>query len=229
VPRREIADGVQTGVVAAFDAALDEMRAGGATLVEVELAHNAHAVAVYYIVATAEASSNLARYDGVRYGARTGAATLDAMYEQTRGEHFGLEVKRRIVLGTYVLSAGYYDAYYAKAQQVRALIRADYDRALACADVVALPTSPTTAFPLGERTNDPLRMYLADVFTVGAGLAGLPAISVPCGFSDRLPVGIQFTGRAMQDAVVLRAAHAYQQVTPWASPVPPLPPSSPAR
>jgi aspartyl-tRNA(Asn)/glutamyl-tRNA(Gln) amidotransferase subunit A len=223
--------GTEPGVADAFERALDTCRAHGAIIVEVALPHSVHAVAVYYIVATAEASSNLARYDGVRYGHRAaGALDLTDMYERTRGEGFGLEVKRRIMLGTYVLSAGYYDAYYAKAQQVRALIGQDYAVALAAADVIAMPTSPTVAFRLGERTGDPLQMYLADVFTVGAGLAGLPSISVPCGFSEALPVGLQLTGRAMDDRTVLRVADAYERVTSWATAHPPANrPSSSAR
>ena len=216
VPRALLTNGTDADVLAAFEAALETLRDRGATLVDVALPHSAHAVAVYYIIATAEASSNLARYDGVRYGARADGATLVEMYERTRGEGFGLEAKRRILLGTYVLSAGYHDAFYTKAQQVRALVRRDYEDAFAKADVVAMPTSPTVAFPLGERTADPLRMYLADVFTVGAGLAGLPAISVPCGFgAAHLPVGLQITGPAMDDRTVLRVADAYERNTSW--------------
>jgi aspartyl-tRNA(Asn)/glutamyl-tRNA(Gln) amidotransferase subunit A len=230
VPRGLLADGTDAGVLAAFDASLETFRDRGAMLVDVALPHSAHAVAVYYIVATAEASANLARYDGVRFGFRAQhAGTLTEMYERTRGEGFGLEVKRRIMLGTYVLSAGYYDAYYAKAQQVRALIRQDYETAFERADVVAMPTSPTVAFPLGERTSDPLRMYLADVFTVGAGLAGLPSISIPCGFSEDLPVGLQLTGRAMDDRTLLRAADGFERATPWSTTHPPPVPLSHAR
>src|SRR5262249_19777351 len=155
----------------------------GARLVDIELPHAKHAIASYYLIATAEASSNLARYDGVRYGFRAPEGRLQDMYGRTRAQGFGAEVKRRIMLGTYVLSAGYYDAYYLKAQQVRTLILRDYDRAFERVDVVAMPTSPTPAFPIGERATDPLQMYLADIFTVSANLAGLPAISVPCGFS----------------------------------------------
>jgi len=146
------------------------------------------------------------------------------MYERTRGAGFGLEVKRRVILGTYVLSAGYYDAYYVKAQQVRSLIRRDYEMAFEQVDAIALPTSPTPAFPLGERTSDPIRMYLADVFTVGANLAGLPAVSVPCGFSGALPLGLQLVGPAMHDAMVLGIADAYERVTPWSSRAPAIPP-----
>ncbi len=178
-----------------------------------ELPHSRYGIAAYYLIATAEASANLARYDGVRYGVRAPGEdrTLAEMYDRTRGAGFGAEVKRRIMLGTYVLSAGYYDAYYRKAQQVRTLISRDYDEAFAQVDAVALPTSPTGAFRLGERTADPVLMYLADVFTVGANLAGLPAITVPCGFTEgRLPVGLQLTGRKMDERTLLRLASAYE-------------------
>jgi aspartyl-tRNA(Asn)/glutamyl-tRNA(Gln) amidotransferase subunit A len=178
---------------------------------------------VYYLVAMAEASANLSRFDGVRYGYRArGAATLGEMYDRTRDEGFGPEVKRRIILGTYVLSSGYYDAYYLKAQQVRTLIRQDYERAFEQVDLVAMPTSPTPAFKLGDRTDDPLQMYLSDVFTVGVNLAGLPAISVPCGFtSNRLPIGLQFIGRAMGEVTLLKAADAFERLTPYARELPP--------
>src|SRR6185295_6460273 len=189
----------------------------GATLVDVDLPHAGHAIPVYYLVATAEASSNLARYDGVRYGYRApDSRTLHSMYFRTRDEGFGPEVKRRIMLGTYVLSAGYYDAYYLKAQQVRTLIRRDYERAFAAVDVVAMPTSPTPPFRLGEKTEDPLQMYLADVFTVSANLTGLPAISIPCGIAKPcLPIGLQFTGRAFDESTLLRAADAFERATDW--------------
>ncbi|MCA1559199.1 MAG: aspartyl/glutamyl-tRNA amidotransferase subunit A [Acidobacteria bacterium] len=218
VPRALLAQGVEPGVGTAFDAAITLLQDQGATIVDIALPHSGHAIAVYYLLATAEASSNLARYDGVRYGYRTAQAPdgVARMYERTRGEGFGPEVKRRIMLGTYVLSAGYYDAYYLKAQQVRTLIRNDYADAFDRVDLIALPTSPTAAFKLGERTADPLQMYLADVFTVGVNLAGLPAISVPCGFSDdRLPVGLQLIGRALEETTVLRAADAYERITDW--------------
>jgi aspartyl-tRNA(Asn)/glutamyl-tRNA(Gln) amidotransferase subunit A len=179
---------------------------------------------VYYLVATAEASSNLARYDGVRYGFRAQGATLTEMYDRTRSQGFGDEVKRRIVLGTYVLSAGYYDAYYLKAQQVRTLIRRDFEQAFEQVDAVAVPTSPMPAFRLGERTGDPLEMYLADVFTVSAPLAGLPAISIPCGFTGgRLPIGLHLTGRAWDEQTLFRLGHAYERATPWAGMHPPPP------
>jgi aspartyl-tRNA(Asn)/glutamyl-tRNA(Gln) amidotransferase subunit A len=192
VPRHLLDAGVDPHVLKSFDESLGVLASLGAAISTVELPHSRYAIPVYYLVATAEASSNLARYDGVRYGLRApGAATLDEMYEKTRSAGFGAEVKRRIVLGTYVLSAGYYDAYYLKAQQVRTLIRQDYERAFESVDAVALPTSPTPAFKLGERVEDPIQMYLADVFTVAAPLAGLPAISVPSGLTpDRLPIGL---------------------------------------
>jgi aspartyl-tRNA(Asn)/glutamyl-tRNA(Gln) amidotransferase subunit A len=193
----------------------------GAAVIDIDLPHAQYAIPVYYLVATAEASSNLARYDGVRYGYRaaapgSGRYDLREMYAKTREHGFGAEVKRRIMLGTYVLSAGYYDAYYLKAQQVRTLILRDYERAFEHVDVVAMPTSPTAAFRIGERASDPLQMYLADVFTVSANLAGLPAISVPCGFTrERLPIGLQLTGRRFDEAALLRAADAYERQTEW--------------
>jgi aspartyl-tRNA(Asn)/glutamyl-tRNA(Gln) amidotransferase subunit A len=195
-------------------------------MVEVKLPHARHAIPVYYLVATAEASSNLARYDGVRYGYRAGTSTLGEMYGRTRELGFGPEVKRRIMLGTYVLSAGYYDAYYLKAQQVRTLILRDYEQAFSgdgAVDTIAMPTSPTPAFPLGERLSDPLQMYLADIFTVSANLAGLPAISVPCGFTPaRLPIGLQLTGRRFDEATLLRVADAYERDTAWWKQRPPI-------
>ena len=226
VPRALLGSGVDASVQAAIDAALVVLEQLGATIVDVALPHASAAIPVYYLVATAEASSNLARYDGVRYTARAKLAPGDdvaTLYERTRGEHFGAEVKRRIMLGTYVLSAGYYEAYYLKAQQVRTLIRRDYEVAFAEVDAIAMPTCPTPAFRLGERAGDPLQMYLADVFTVSANLTGLPAISVPCGFSpDRLPIGLQLTGRPFDEAGILSIAHAYEQATPWHREAPPL-------
>jgi len=214
VPRALVANGVEPGVRAAFDAALEALVEAGAILSDVALPHAALAIPVYYLVANAEASSNLARYDGVRYGTRAEASTLHDVYYRTRAL-FGAEVKRRIMIGTFVLSAGYYDAYYLKAHQVRALIRRDYDEAFARVDAVALPTSPTGAFRLGERMDDPLQMYLADVFTVAANLAGLPAISIPCGLTDaNLPVGLQLTGRPFDEATLLRGADALERRLP---------------
>jgi aspartyl-tRNA(Asn)/glutamyl-tRNA(Gln) amidotransferase subunit A len=217
VPRRLLEQGVAPDVAAAFDQAIQHLEGMGAIVSSVELPHAPAAIPVYYLVATAEASSNLARYDGVRYGYRTeDATTLRKMYNRTRDEGFGPEVKRRIMLGTYVLSAGYYDAFYRKAQEVRTLIRGDYDAAFESVDVVAMPTTPTPAFPLGEKVNDPLQMYLADVFTVSANLTGLPAISIPCGFTPgRLPVGLQLTGRMFDEALILRVAEAYERETGW--------------
>jgi len=219
IPRAFVTSGVDAGVRRAFEAALETLRSAGASLVDIELPHAKYAIPVYYLVATAEASSNLARYDGVRYGyrsARAADASFRDMYSRTRDEGFGPEVKRRIMLGTYVLSAGYYDAFYLKAQQVRTLLRGDYQRAFEQVDVVAMPTSPIPPFRLGEKTADPLQMYLADVFTVSANLAGLPAISVPCGFVDgTLPVGLQLTGRMFDESTLLRIAEAYERLTAW--------------
>jgi aspartyl-tRNA(Asn)/glutamyl-tRNA(Gln) amidotransferase subunit A len=207
VPRHLLESGVDAEVLASFNRSLDTCRDLGASIAEVQLPHTRYAIPVYYLVATAEASSNLARYDGVRYGMRADADGLAAMYERTRNQGFGAEVKRRLMLGTYALSAGYYDAFYAKAQAVRQLIRRDFDVAFASADAIALPTSPTPAFLLGDRLNDPLQMYLADIFTVGASLAGLPAISQPCGLTaGGLPVGLQIIGRAWEDATVFQIA-----------------------
>jgi aspartyl-tRNA(Asn)/glutamyl-tRNA(Gln) amidotransferase subunit A len=210
VPRHLFETGLEADVATSFDAAIARLEAAGARTRTIDLPNSAYAIPVYYLVATAEASSNLARYDGVRYGRRAaGADSLASMYEHTRREGFGAEVKRRIMLGTYVLSAGYYDAYYMKAQQVRTLIRRDFERAFADVDVVAMPTTPTAAFRLGERTNDPLQMYLADIFTVSAPLAGLPAISVPCGLTrERLPVGFQAIGKAWDETTLFRVASA---------------------
>ena len=220
VPRALVSEdaGVDTEVRVAFDKAIATLAEHGAEIVDVTLPYSAQAIPVYYLVATAEASSNLARYDGVRYGYRAAdAATLGNMYDRTRDIGFGPEVKRRILLGTYVLSAGYYDAYYLKAQQVRTLIRRDYEMALQNVSLIAMPTSPTPAFALGERMADPLQMYLADVFTVSANLAGLPSISLPCGFTrSQLPCGLQLTGRAMDEATVLRVADVFERATPFA-------------
>jgi aspartyl-tRNA(Asn)/glutamyl-tRNA(Gln) amidotransferase subunit A len=215
VPRVWLREGVDPEVSAAFEASLASLEALGATLHEIELPHSRVAIPVYYLVATAEASSNLARYDGVRYGLRVpDAKSLGDMYDRTRDAGFGAEVKRRIMLGTYVLSAGYYDAYYLKAQQVRTLIRRDFDTAFASVDVIATPTTPTAAFPIGSMNDDPLQMYLADIFTVSAPLAGLPALSVPCGLTrDRLPVGLQLTGKAWDEATILRVADAFERTS----------------
>ena len=231
VPRGFVSDGVDELVRRAFDEALDVLRDAGASLVDIDLPHARFAIPVYYLVCTAEASSNLARYDGVKYGYRSPAAnddSLKTMYSRTRDEGFGAEVKRRIMLGTYVLSAGYYDAFYLKAQQVRTLLRRDYEQAFEKVDVVAMPTSPIPPFRLGEKTDDPLQMYLADIFTVSVNLAGLPGISIPCGFverperSERLPIGFQLIGRMFDEATMLRIADVYEQATEWNKQTPPL-------
>jgi aspartyl-tRNA(Asn)/glutamyl-tRNA(Gln) amidotransferase subunit A len=220
VPREYFGDGLHPEVAASVRAGIEKLRGLGCEVREISLPNSPHAIATYYIVATAEASSNLARYDGVRYGHRAKASQLLEMYERTRAEGFGAEVKRRIMLGTYALSAGYYDAYYLRAQKVRALIRRDFDSAFAGVDAVISPTSPTTAFKLGEKMDDPLAMYLNDVYTVPANLAGLPAISVPCGFDSRkLPIGLQLIGRPFDEETLLRLAHAAE---PREHPLPPL-------
>jgi aspartyl-tRNA(Asn)/glutamyl-tRNA(Gln) amidotransferase subunit A len=224
VPRGFVTDGVEPAVKQAFDAALDTLQSLGATLVDIELPHARYAIPVYYLVCTAEASSNLARYDGVRYGYRAESSrdeTLKHMYSRSRDEGFGAEVKRRIVLGTYVLSAGYYDAFYLKALQVRTLMRRDYDAAFERVDVVAMPTSPIPPFKLGEKTDDPLQMYLADIFTVSANLVGLPGISIPCGFAGNLPIGFQLLGRPFDEPTILRAADAFERATDFHRRTPP--------
>jgi aspartyl-tRNA(Asn)/glutamyl-tRNA(Gln) amidotransferase subunit A len=210
VPWRFLEEGVEAGVMEAFRRSLALLEAEGARVVDVALPHLPHAVATYYLVATAEASSNLARFDGVRYGLRAAAPDLAGMYGRSRDHGFGPEVKRRIILGTFALSTGYYDAYYLRAQKVRALIRRDFEAAFEACDVVATPTAPTPAFRLGEKAEDPLQMYLADVFTVPASLAGLPGISVPCGLASGLPVGLQLLGRAFEEGTLLRAARRYE-------------------
>jgi aspartyl-tRNA(Asn)/glutamyl-tRNA(Gln) amidotransferase subunit A len=210
--RELVGEGVDPEVRAAVLAAVEVLEGLGAHVEEVDLPHSRVALSTYYVVATAEASSNLARYDGVRYGLRADQPSdLIDMYTRTRA-HFGTEVKRRILLGTYALAAGYYDAYYKKALQLRTLIKADHDQALTRCDVLLSPTTPTTAFRLGERVQDPLSMYLADVATIPANLAGLPALSLPCGFdSQGLPIGLQLVGRALGEEVLYQVAHAYEQ------------------
>ncbi|MBN2003631.1 MAG: Asp-tRNA(Asn)/Glu-tRNA(Gln) amidotransferase subunit GatA [Anaerolineae bacterium] len=216
IPREYAMDGVQPDTAQAIQAALQTFVALGAELVEVSLPHSDYALPVYYLIAPAEASSNLARFDGVRYGLRTPAATVEAMMAHTRGDGFGAEVARRIMLGTYALSAGYYDAYYLKAQKVRTLIRQDFDLAFEQVDVIVGPTSPVTAFRLGERTTDPLQMYLADIFTLSQALAGIPVVSLPCGFDAAgLPIGMQIIAPALHESRMLRAAYAYEQATDW--------------
>lgn len=217
IPKEYFIEGIDADVASSIDAALKTLKGLGAELVPVSLPHTEYAVSVYYLVATAEASSNLARYDGVRYGLRAdGAQNLLEMYKMTRDTGFGAEVKRRIMLGTYALSSGYYDAYYKKASQVRTLIKNDFDSAFGLCDVIATPTAPTAAFRLGEKLEDPLTMYLSDIFTISCNLAGLPGISVPCGFTgEGLPVGLQLLSRQMDEGAILKAAHAYEQATEW--------------
>lgn len=223
VPREYFIPGMQPEVAQAVRAALEILRGLGAQVREVSLPHTDYGLPVYYLLAPAEASANLARYDGVRYGPR---AEGDSMWEamcRTRGGRFGPEVKRRIMLGTYALSAGYYDAYYLKAQQVRTLIKADFDAAFRDVDVIACPVSPTTAFKIGEKADDPLQMYLSDVFTLNCNLAGICGLSLPCGFDgEGLPIGLQLMGPAFGEETVLLAAHAYEQATEWHHRKPPM-------
>ncbi|MCS7178270.1 MAG: Asp-tRNA(Asn)/Glu-tRNA(Gln) amidotransferase subunit GatA [Anaerolineae bacterium] len=223
VPREYFIPGMQPEVEAAVRAALQRLADLGAEIVEVSLPHTDYALPVYYLIAPAEASANLARYDGVRYGLRMVGNSLEDTYQQTRGQGFGPEVKRRIMLGTYALSAGYYDAYYLKAQKVRTLIKGDFDRAFEQVDVVVAPTSPTTAFRIGEKTEDPIQMYLSDVFTLSLNLAGICGINVPCGFDAQgLPIGMQIMGPALGEMTVLRVAYAYEQATDWHTRRPPI-------
>jgi aspartyl-tRNA(Asn)/glutamyl-tRNA(Gln) amidotransferase subunit A len=209
VPMEYFEDGLDADVRAAVELGLHELSKAGGEIVPLSLPHTSFAIPTYYVIATAEASSNLARYDGVRYGFRSPEAkTLSEMYRRTRDAGFGAEVKRRIMLGTYVLSAGYYDAYYLKAQRVRSLLARDFDEAFAKVDVLVTPTTPTPAFKLGEKTQDPLAMYLADIFTVTADLVGIPGISIPCGKSkEGLPIGMQILGKHFDEATELRVAH----------------------
>jgi aspartyl-tRNA(Asn)/glutamyl-tRNA(Gln) amidotransferase subunit A len=213
VAKEYFGDGLDDEVRHAVETAIDKLKSLGCEIVPVSLPHTPYAIPTYYLVATAEASSNLARYDGVRYGHRAqGVKTLSEMYRRSRDEGFGVEVKRRIMLGTYALSAGYYDAYYLKAQKVRTLLTRDFEQAFEKVDAIVTPTSPTAAFRLGEKSNDPLAMYLADIYTVTADLAGIPGISVPCGKNkDKLPIGLQILGKHFDEATILRLAHAYEQ------------------
>jgi len=220
LPKEYMIEGIEPQVKSAIDAAIAQLETLGAEIVDVSLPQTDYAIAVYYILATAEASANLARFDGVRYGHRAeNPKDLLDHYGRTREEGFGPEVKRRIILGTYVLSSGYYDAYYLRAQKVRELIRQDFAKAFEKVDVLISPTSPVPAFKLGERMDDPLQMYLADIFTSPANLAGICGISVPCGFAEtdghRLPVGLQLLGKAFDEGRILQIAHAYEQSTDW--------------
>jgi len=213
VAKEYFGDGLDSEVRKAVEDAIQTLAKLGCEVIPISLPHSEYAIPAYYIVATAEASSNLARFDGVRYGYRTkNARTLSEMYRRSRNDGFGAEVKRRIMLGTYALSAGYYDAYYLKAQKVRTLITRDFDEAFKKVDAIVTPTSPTPAFKLGEKANDPLAMYLADIYTVTADLAGIPGISIPCGETrEKLPIGLQILGRHFDEATILRLAHAYEK------------------
>ncbi|MGF1677684.1 MAG: Asp-tRNA(Asn)/Glu-tRNA(Gln) amidotransferase subunit GatA [Candidatus Methylacidiphilales bacterium] len=222
VPKEYFGEGIDPEVRATVGRAMDWMAAEGAELVEISLPHTEYAIAVYYIIATAEASSNLARFDGVRYGHRSDVATdMPSVYFQSREEGFGPEVKRRIILGTYVLSSGFYGAYYQRAQKVRQLMKQDFDHAFKTCDLILSPTSPTPAFKFGERLDNPLQMYLADVFTIAANAAGICGLSLPCGFTrSGLPVGLQLMGPSLGEPVMFRAAHAYEQGHDWWKKVP---------
>lgn len=216
IPKEYFIEGMDKEVEASVRDAIKKLESLGAIPVEISLPHTGYAVATYYVLATSEASSNLARYDGVKYGFRAGGKDLLEMYMNTRAQGFGAEVKRRIMLGTYALSSGYYDAYYKKAQQVRTLIKRDFEKAFAEVDVIATPTSPTAAFKLGEKTADPLQMYLSDIFTISVNLAGIPGISIPCGFtSNNLPIGLQIIGKHFDEESILKVAYAYEQSTEW--------------
>lgn len=217
LPKEYFIGGLDPEVTAAVNTAVKHLASLGAEIVEISLPHTDYAVAVYYIIATAEASANLARFDGIRYGLRVDGADPIELYSRTRGAGFGPEVKRRIILGTYVLSSGYYDAYYLRAQKVRTLIRQDFLKAFEKVDLVVTPTTPTPAFKAGEKSDDPMQMYLSDIFTISCNLAGIPGVSLPCGFSTnpKLPIGLQLLGKPFGEETLLRAAHAYEQSTPW--------------
>ncbi len=224
LPKEYMIGGMNPEVKQAVDAAVKQLEKLGAEIVEISLPHTDYAVATYYIVATAEASANLARFDGIRYGARVDGVTPDELYSKTRGAGFGAEVKRRIILGTYVLSSGYYDAFYLRAQKVRTLIRQDFLKAFEKVDAIVTPTTPTPAFKIGEKSDDPLQMYLSDIFTISCNLAGIPGISLPCGFTTnpKLPVGLQLLGKPFGEETILRIAHAYEQSTGWSKEKPAL-------
>jgi len=216
LPEEYFSKGLDKEVESSIREAVKVLEKLGAVVKKISLPHTEYAVAVYYIIAPCEASANLARYDGVRYGFRAESSGLLETYEKTRGQGFGPEVKRRIMLGTYALSAGYYDAYYGKAQRVRTLILQDFENAFKEVDVIAAPTAPTSAFKIGEKSQDPLQMYLSDIYTISSNLAGIPAVSVPCGFtSGKLPVGLQIMGRPFDEETVLRAAYSYEKNTGW--------------
>jgi aspartyl-tRNA(Asn)/glutamyl-tRNA(Gln) amidotransferase subunit A len=227
IPKEYFVEGMDARIKSTIEAAIQQCAEHGAELVEISLPHTEYAVSVYYIIATAEASANLARFDGVRYGYRASQPKdLTDLYVRTREDGFGNEVKRRVILGTYVLSSGYYDAYYLRAQKVRTLIRRDFSTAFEKVDVIVCPTSPDLAFPIGERTDDPLKMYLADIFTIAANLAGICGISVPCGFvlegNQKLPVGLQFLGKSLDEASLLGIADAYERASGWSKELAPI-------
>ena len=214
MPKEFFVEGMDEEVAQKVWEAAKLLEGKGGIIKEISLPHTEFAVATYYVICTAEASSNLARYDGVKYGLREGkGGDLLEMYSDTRSQGFGAEVKRRIMLGTYALSSGYYEAYYRKASQVRTLIKEDFEKAFEECDLILTPTSPTVAFRLGEKLHDPLQMYLSDIFTISTNLAGLPALSIPCGFKDHLPIGLQIIGRPFAEAQILQVAYAYQQET----------------
>jgi len=224
LPREYMVGGLDAEVKAAVDAAVKQFEKLGAEIVEISLPHTDYAAATYYIIAPAEASANLARFDGIRYGARVEGADPIELYGRTRGAGFGAEVKRRIILGTYVLSRGYYDAYYLRAQKVRTLIRNDFLKAFGKVDAIVTPTTPTAAFKIGEKFDDPLQMYLCDVFTLACNLTGICGVSIPCGFTQnpKLPIGLQLLGKPFGEEIILRLGHAYEQSTPWHKQKPPL-------
>jgi aspartyl-tRNA(Asn)/glutamyl-tRNA(Gln) amidotransferase subunit A len=216
IPKEYFIEGIQPEVEQAVRTAIARLEALGAQVVEISLPHTQYSLPVYYIIAPAEASANLARYDGIRFGAKVDKGEMWPTYKATRGQGFGAEVKRRIMLGTYALSAGYYDAYYGKAQAVRTLIKQDFERAFEQVDVICTPTTPKTAFKIGENSSDPLQMYLEDVFTLPASLAGICGLNVPCGFDGHgLPIGMQILGKAFHEEMILRVGHAYEQSTDW--------------
>jgi aspartyl-tRNA(Asn)/glutamyl-tRNA(Gln) amidotransferase subunit A len=216
IPKEYFIEGMEEEVESSVKEAIKKLELLGAIPVEISLPHTGYAVATYYVLATSEASSNLARYDGVKYGFRAEGRDLMDMYMNTRAQGFGAEVKRRIMLGTYALSSGYYEAYYKKAQQVRTLIKKDFEEAFRQVDVIVTPTSPTAAFKIGEKTADPLQMYLSDIFTISVNLAGVPGISIPCGFtSNNLPIGLQLIGKHFDEESILKVAYAYEQTTEW--------------
>ncbi len=224
LPKEYFVDGMDPEIEKAVRDAIKALEGRGATVKQISLPNTQHCLAVYYILAPSEASSNLSRFDGIRYGHRTKNATnLLELYENSRGEGFGPEVKRRIMLGTYALSSGYYDAYYAKAQKVRTLIKQDFDKAFLDVDVIATPTTPSAAFKPGEKVNDPLQMYLSDIFTISCNLAGLPGLSIPCGMtSKKLPIGLQLLGRPFEEEILLRVADHYEQLNDASKQVPKL-------